>query len=296
MRKRAGIGAIRPLISAGKLLLFQASVAVKRTLSAGSMSRSIETKSLHWDIAGALTVVAAAMICLPPLRKVLLWPALGLFLILAVMAGIALIRRKAPRVTFTFTPPLSTPVPSGGTELWKKSLAEKINHLDWLPFEQLVIGLYTTLGYSIKRFDGPGADGGVDLLLMKHKTKTLVQCKHWKTAAVEEKELKEFLGTLTGERIENGIFVTARELTFGARRFAAMNNLLLVGLKDLVRMLEGANWQKNPALQAALEQSRKFCPRCEKDMVLKNAVTGPNPGSRIWVCTAQPTCNYTVNA
>jgi ssDNA-binding Zn-finger/Zn-ribbon topoisomerase 1 len=75
-----------------------------------------------------------------------------------------------------------------------------------------------------------------------------------------------------------------------------MNNLLVVGSSDLVRMLEGADWKNNRVLQAALDQSRKFCPRCEKDMVLRNAQTGPNPGSRIWVCTSQPRCNYTVNA
>lgn len=261
------------------------------------MSRTIERKSFHWDVTGALVVVVAAMLCLPPLRKILLWPAVGLGVILGVLVAIALLRRKPPAVTYNFTPPIAAPDSSGTTELVRKSLAEKTHALDWLPFEQLVIGLYSTLGYMAKRSDGPHADGGVNLMLIKNKTKTLAQCKHWKVAEVDEKELGEFVATLVREKIENGIFVTAREFSPGARRFAAMNNLLLVGSKDLVRMLEGANWQKNPMLKAALEQSRKFCPRCQKDMVLKNAESGPNPGSRIWVCTSSmPKCNYTVNS
>jgi len=254
-----------------------------------------KAKTLHWDVALALVVIVAAMFFLPPLRKILLWPAVGLLVTFAGLMAFVLFQRRDPRVSYSFTPPLTAPVSDGTTELMKKSLAEKINNLDWLPFEQLVTALYTTLGYTSKRFDGPHADGGVELLLQKNKTRTLVQCKHWKVAEVDDKELDEFLGTLRREGIENGIFVTAREFTFGARRFAAMNNLVLVGAKDIIRMMDGANWQNNPAVKAALEQSRKFCPRCEHDMVLKNAESGPNPAARVWVCTSQPKCNYTVN-
>jgi restriction system protein len=256
----------------------------------------IQTKTLHWDVAQALAVTAAAMLFLPPLRKVLLWPSVALAVVLAALAALALARRKFAPKPRKFNEAISSHVPGGATELIRKSLAEKINNLDWLPFEQLVMGLYATAGYTVKRSAGPHADGGVDLILLKNKMKTLAQCKHWKVADVDEKELKEFLGALTQQRIEDGIFVTAREFTPGARRFAAMNNLLLVGEKDLVRMLEEADWQNNSTLKAALEQSRKFCPRCQKDMVLKNADSGPNPGSRVWVCTTRPVCNYTVNA
>jgi restriction system protein len=260
------------------------------------MSSRTETKSLPWDITAALAVVVAAMVFLPPMRKFLLVPAIGLGLVLAGFIVVALLRRKAPAVSYNFTPPIAAPMPTGTTEFLKKNLADKINQLDWLPFEQLVAGLYATLGYIVKRTGGVQADGSVDLVLTKNKSKTLVRCKHWKVAGVEEKELKEFLDTLTAERFETGIFVTAREITFGARRFAAMNDLLVAGSTDLVRMLEGADWKNNPVLQAALEQSRKFCPRCQKDMVLRNAETGPNPGSRIWVCTSLPKCNYTLTA
>lgn len=261
------------------------------------MSMKTEAKSFHWDVALALVVVAAAMFFLPPLRKILLWPAVGLAGVLAVLLAFAAIKGRFPRrSTYTFTPPITAPDLAGATEIWKKTLADKINGLDWLPFEQLVTGLYTAMGYAVKRSGGPGADGGIDLVLHKNKTKTVAHCKHWKAAEVDEKELKEFLGLVTREKVESGIFVTAREFSFGARRFAAMNDLLLVGAKDLVRMLDQANYRSNPMLQAALDQSRKFCPRCEKDMVLRNAESGPNPGSRIWGCSSYPQCNYTVNA
>ena len=92
--------------------------------------------------------------------------------------------------------------------------------------------------------------------------------------------------------------MSPREIQFQPRaRFAeGMNSLLLVGSKDLVRMLEGADWENNSTLRQPLQQSRKFCPCCQNDMVLKNADSGPNPGSRVWVCLGQPKCNYTVTA
>ena len=260
------------------------------------MSTKSETKSLHWDVVAALAVMTAAMYFLPFLRRLLIWPALALVVVLAGLMCIALFKRKAPEVTYNFTPPSPAPLATGATEMVRKSLADKINNLDWLPFEQLVTAIYTTLGYVVKRAAGPDADGGLDLVLTKNKTKTMVHCKHWKVAEVEERELKELAAALVREKIESGIFVSPREFGFAARRFAGMNSLLLVGSKDLVRMLEGADWEKNATIRQALEQSRKFCPCCQKDMVLKNAESGPNPGSRVWVCLGQPTCNYTVTA
>ena len=260
------------------------------------MSSRTETKSLHWDVVAALAVVMAAMYFLPFLRHLLIWPALVLVAVLAVLMSIALFQRKPPAVTYNFTPPSPSPVATGATEMIRKSLADKLTGLDWLPFEQVVIGLYSTLGYVARRESGPHADNSINLMLMKNKAKTLAQCKHWKVAEVDEKELKEFVGTLVSEKMEGGIFVSPREFSFGARRFAAMNNLLLVGSKDLVRMLEGANWEKHATIRHALDQSRKFCPCCQKDMVLKNADSGPNPGSRVWVCLGQPKCSYTVPA
>ena len=260
------------------------------------MSTRSETKSLHWDVVAALAVVVAAMYFLPFLRMLLIWPALVLVAILAGLMGIALFKPKPPEVTYNFTPPSPAPVATGATEMVRKSLSDKINNLDWLPFEQLVTALYTSLGYIVKRNSGPDADGGVELALTKNKDKTIVLCKHWKSTEIDEKELKAFAGVLVREKVENGIFVSPREIGFSARRFAGMNSLLLVGSKDLVRMLEEAGWEKNQAIRQALEQSRRFCPCCQKDMVLKNAETGPNPGSRVWVCLGAPKCSYTVTA
>ncbi len=263
------------------------------------MSRRIETKSLHWDVAAAFTVIVAAMLFLPFLRKILVWPAALLVVAFAILIGIAALRRKADTddtVPYNFTPPSAARVPTGATEIHRRSLADKINNLDWLPFEQLVSGLYTTMGYTVKRAGDPDSNGGVDLILTKDKVKTFVQCRHWRPIEVDEKELKLFLNALTKQRIEAGIFVTARQITDGGRRFAAMNDVLVVGTKDLVRMLEDSVWESKPEITNPLDQKRKFCPRCQTVMELRFNQIGANPGEQIWCCTNFPKCNYSVSS
>jgi HJR/Mrr/RecB family endonuclease len=275
------------------------------------MSKEIQTKSLHWDVAAALAVVAAAMLFLPFLRNVLVWPALLLVVAFAVLGSIAALRHKTEAEDDDFMPPIPEikvpKVPSmstismapkastGGTDIARKSLADKINSLDWLPFEQLVTALYTTLGYTVKRAGDPDSDGGVDLILTKDKAKTFVQCRHCRPMDVEEKELKLFLEALVRQHIETGIFVTARPITGGARVFAAANDVLLVGTKDLVRMMDEAVWEKNPEMSKPLEQSRKFCPRCQQAMEMRYSDNTANPGTPTWCCSNFPRCNYTTN-
>src|SRR5580704_10603024 len=175
------------------------------------MSERAETKSWNLDVALALIVVAAAMYFLPPLRKILLWPAVGLGVVFAGLTTFTVMRRKEPKVTYNFAPlpvtaPAAAPVATGSTEFVRKTLGDQVSGLDWGSFEQLVFSLYGTLGYSAKRSAGPHADDSVDIVLTKNKTKTFAQCKHWKKGEVDEKELKEFVDTLAREKVENGIF------------------------------------------------------------------------------------------
>ena len=100
---------------------------------------------------------------------------------------------------------------------------------------------------------------------MKNKAKTLAQYKHWKVAEVDEKELKEFVGTLVSEKMEGGIFVSPREFSFGARRFAAMNNLLLVGSKDLVPDAGRRELGKTCHHSPRAGEPQKFLPLLPKD-------------------------------
>jgi restriction system protein len=142
---------------------------------------------------------------------------------------------------------------------------------------------------------GAHPDGGVDLLIERSGVKTVAQCKQWRKWNVGVRHVREFLGTLTDSKISNGIFVTLQGYTEEARALAKKHNITLLALDDLLRLLEETDWQFNPDVQALLDDTRKFCPRCEKEMVLRTASKGSRAGRQFWGCSAYPRCRFVLN-
>ena len=60
---------------------------------------------------------------------------------------------------------------------------EDVQALGWQRFEALLAEAFRREGYTVRRKDGSGPDGGVDLRLTRDRQTTLVQCKHWKARA-----------------------------------------------------------------------------------------------------------------
>ncbi|MFP3449609.1 restriction endonuclease, partial [Pseudomonas sp. SIMBA_067] len=52
--------------------------------------------------------------------------------------------------------------------------------MSWREFERLVGEAYRRLGYVVNVVGQGGADGGVDLVLIRPREKILVQCKQWR--------------------------------------------------------------------------------------------------------------------
>ncbi len=59
-------------------------------------------------------------------------------------------------------------------------------------------------------------------------------------------------------------------------------------------MLEGLNIHADPRIMEIVNDTRKFCPKCERLMVERVAGKGPNPGQRFWGCTGYPKCRFTM--
>lgn len=166
--------------------------------------------------------------------------------------------------------------------------------LDWFQFEKLIAAVYEQQGYSVQRFGGANPDGGIDLTLTKGTATFAVQCKHWKSWKIGVKQVREFLGALADRGIQNGIFVTLQEYTSEAKQLAARHQIQLIGEKELMQMLETADWKSNPSIVAILDDTRKTCPKCESEMVQRTAKKGGNVGQQFWGCSQYPRCSYTV--
>jgi hypothetical protein len=175
-------------------------------------------------------------------------------------------------------------------------LIEQLRSIDWFQFEKIVEILYRKFGYTSARRGGANPDGGIDLIIEKEGQKTAVQCKQWKTWKVGVKSVREFLGALKDAGIERGVFVTLRGYTGEAKHLADKHGIKIVDETELAQMLGSVDLKSDPELLALLRDDRKFCPKCEQQMILRTAARGSNSGQSFWGCSAFPRCRYTLSA
>jgi restriction system protein len=173
-----------------------------------------------------------------------------------------------------------------------EQLVHQLRSIDWFQFEQLVALVYRKQGYAVSRRGGANPDGGIDLVIEKAGTRTAVQCKHWKTWNVGVRAVRELLGALTDAGIQRGLFITLGGYTGDARQLADKHGIVMVNETELAAMLEATDARFDPAVLEILHDSRKLCPKCEREMVLRTAGRGPGAGKQFWGCSGYPRCRF----
>jgi restriction system protein len=176
----------------------------------------------------------------------------------------------------------------------RDDIVARIRSIDWFQFEKVIAAIYKELGFTVTRRGGANADGGIDLILNKGANQTAVQCKQWRTWKVRERTVREFLGALTHAKIPNGIIVTLCGYTKEAQGLANAHAIEIVTETGLSKLLLAANAVNNAEILAALNDKRKFCPKCESEMRLITARKGGDAGSQFWGCSTYPKCRYTM--
>jgi len=181
-------------------------------------------------------------------------------------------------------PPQSTP-----------DLNEQLRSIDWFQFELLVALLYRRLGYAVTRRGGANPDGGIDLIIEKDGQRSAVQCKQWKTWNVGVKAVREFLGALTDSGIQKGVFITLCGYSSDAKQLAEKHGIEIVNEVCLAKMIDDTGTRSDPEALAILMDARKFCPKCENEMVLRTATKGIGAGRQFWGCSSYPKCRFTMS-
>lgn len=256
----------------------------------------------------------------PPIRRMFLGVAtVGLLaagLAVAVFAGLLIYKKisrprrnppeppafllATPRPSQTNAGRKSTPAPGASPSLPAGSIrtsADVVNRLraiDWFQFEKVVALTYRNLGFKVTRKGGANPDGGIDLIIERDGNRTAVQCKQWKTWDVGVKAVREFLGGMADANIQKGVFVTLNGYTDEAKSLAAKHAIETLGERDLATLIERAGVVGSPELLEIMSDSRKFCPKCESEMVVRVAGRGANAGRRFWGCSAFPKCRFTM--
>ena len=231
------------------------------------------------------------------------------FVVIAFLVWLAyeIIKPESPSPTFkTFTlDPYQTGAPVGkklptvmveqlkiSPPASKLSISEKLRKIDWFQFEKLIELIYKHRGFTVKRFGGANPDGRVDLIVSSQTERFAIQCKHWRKSTVGVKEIREFLGALTDLRVPKGIYITLVGYSGEAKSLADKHGIRILSETDLIKLLEESALMGSEDISKLFSDERKFCPKCESEMVLR---TNRLKGNKFWGCANFPGCKFILN-
>jgi restriction system protein len=155
--------------------------------------------------------------------------------------------------------------------------------MDWFQFEKVVGHVYEKRGYTVTRRGDANPDDGIDLMVERNGQRTGIQCKQWKTAGV--KAIREFLGALSDAGMQKGVFITLRGGTEAAKQLAGTHDVEILDVAGLAGMLDAIDVGDDPQVQELLRDTRKICPKCERELVVRVAGRGNKRGGKFWGCS-----------
>ena len=185
---------------------------------------------------------------------------------------------------FDFSSPETTP------PLWSLKL---VQDLEWKRFEELCVAYYNEKGIRAEATD-LGADGGIDIKLYQDGTSnptSIAQCKAW-GSKVGVKQVREFLGVMTHEKITKGFYMTSNGFTEEAKGLAQVNNVTLISGEMLLMMigrLSKASQDKLIFLATKGDYKSPSCPSCGVKMVRRSGGI-----KKFWGCVNFPRCRQTL--
>ncbi len=171
----------------------------------------------------------------------------------------------------------------------ESTAANPLEKMSWSDFELMVGEHFRQQGFNVQETAG-GADGGIDLVLVKEGAEYFVQCKQWKAYKVGVKIIRELLGVMVGGGAAGGYVVTSGIFTKDAVRFAQDNNIELIDGDELKRIIS-SGVQPKISVQPS---TKPLCPKCGSKMVKRVAKKGARAGQQFWGCSKFPSCRGTI--
>lgn len=189
-----------------------------------------------------------------------------------------------------------------------------LESISWREFELLAGEAFRRKGFTVQETGQGGADGGIDLVLLKDGEKYLVQCKQWRRQLVQVNVVRELFGVMAAEGAKGGFVVISGRFTEDAKAFAQGKNLQLIEgaeLSDMIRQSRAPAPRRNSqattseapnqptSVPAPVVQTNRpaqpTCPTCNAPMVQRVAKRGGNVGNSFWSCSQFPKCRTTRN-
>jgi restriction system protein len=123
----------------------------------------------------------------------------------------------------------------------KSDLLDKLKGIDPFYFEKVILTLLSKMGYGESIETSKTGDGGIDGIINQDKLgleKIYIQAKRYSENKVREKEIRNFIGAMSGDTTK-GVFVTTSEFDQQAIKKAhdAHHTIILIDGKKLVALL-----------------------------------------------------------
>ena len=123
----------------------------------------------------------------------------------------------------------------------KFDLLERLKSLDSFYFEKVILILLSKMGYGEFVETSRTGDGGIDGIINQDKLgleKIYIQAKRYNENKVREKEIRNFIGAMSGDTTK-GVFVTTSQFDESATKKAhdAHHTIILIDGKKLVDLL-----------------------------------------------------------
>jgi restriction system protein len=150
-----------------------------------------------------------------------------------------------------------------------------IKDIEWKKFEELSTAYYLEKGIRAEATSF-GADGGIDIKLYQDDSgspTSIVQCKAWNSWQVGVKQIREFLGVMTHEKIPKGFYMTSGEYSDDAKKTATANGITLINgemLLMMIKRLPEEAQKKLLALATEGDYTTPSCPSCGVKMVKRS--------------------------
>ena len=127
----------------------------------------------------------------------------------------------------------------------KSELLDKLRNIDPYYFEKVILILLKKMGYGDFIETAKSGDGGIDGIINEDKLgldKIYIQAKRYGVNKVREKDIRNFIGAMSGDT-SKGVFVTTSEFHEGAIRKAydAHHTIILINGNKLVDLLHEFN-------------------------------------------------------
>lgn len=168
---------------------------------------------------------------------------------------------------------------------------ETLKETSWRDFEVLVGEVFRRRGFTVQENISAGADGGIDLLLLKDGEQHIVQCKQWRKSKVGVSVVREMFGVLKASSAKSIYIVSSGHFTKEANHFAANQPITLIDGNELVLLI--IDMQDLTKLIDATQTSNvDKCPKCESELIKRVAKKGSNTGNEFLGCSSFPKCRY----